>query len=132
VNLTKDAVVEYLPSGTPKTNFTIACNDPYYDTKKKEQVNKAYFFKVIIWGKLGESLLPYLKKGSKVDVSGKLIQYKFEGKTGTVTCVEIHADNIVLISSKNTDSSKPSNDASDEPQAEEINNNVADDDEIPF
>ena len=73
-NLGQDAELKYLPSGAAILNFSVACSSGYGDKKKTTWVRCALF------GKQGEALERYLKKGSKVFVSGEfsLNEYKAE------------------------------------------------------
>ncbi len=64
--LTKDAEKKVVPSGTNLVTFDIANNTGWGDYKK------TLFLTVNIWGKQGEAVFPYLKKGQPVAVYGSL------------------------------------------------------------
>lgn len=75
--LTRDA--ETLTVGakqTTLTKFGMANNTGF------GQYEKTSFFNVQIWGRQGEALLPYLKKGKAVAVAGELVNDKFQGRDG--------------------------------------------------
>jgi single-strand DNA-binding protein len=76
-NLTKDAVMRNTQSGDSVLNFSIARND-----RRTQEVT---FIDATIWGKLAQSLEPYLKKGQKVYVDGDLGKREYEGRT-YLTC----------------------------------------------
>lgn len=98
-NLTRDAELKYLTSGTAKLSFDIAMNRSYYSKEKGELVKEEpSFFKVIYWGRPAESIAEYMKKGKKVAVEGRLSQRRWQGNDGkTNSIVEVVASNVVLM-----------------------------------
>lgn len=77
-NLGKDAVMRFTPAGTAVVNFSMATNKTYKDDNGVRQTITAWF-RVTIWGKYGEALVPYLKKGKLVHVLGHLTPDKNTG-----------------------------------------------------
>ncbi|MGE7726903.1 single-stranded DNA-binding protein [Bacillus cereus] len=71
--------------------FAIAVDDGFGDKKTTD------FFNVSAWGKLGENVQQYTKKGSLVLVEGKMKSSK-KDKT---TYWELRADNVKFLSSNN-------------------------------
>ena len=70
-NVGKDPEMRFTPSGQAVTSFSVATNRAY--TKDGgEQVKETIWFRVSAWGKTGENCNAYLKKGSKVLVTGRL------------------------------------------------------------
>jgi len=80
--LGKDPEVKYMPNGNAVTNISIGCNDDYRDNNgnKVEQTN---WINIVAFGKLAEIIGEYLRKGSKVFVSGKQTTRKWQDKNGT-------------------------------------------------
>lgn len=80
-NLTRDPELRNTPSGASVCSFSVAVNRVYRDVNgdQKEDVS---FIDCSAWGKLGEMIAQYAKKGSGVLVSGRLSQRSFEGKDG--------------------------------------------------
>jgi len=72
-NITKDAVLRRTQSGEPVTGFSVAVNDA--------RTKSALFFDCSLWGKRGDALTAYLKKGTKVSVCGDLGTRDHDGKT---------------------------------------------------
>jgi single-strand DNA-binding protein len=62
----RSAELRYVPQGTAVADFSVAANSGYGDKKTTA------WFKVTVWGKLAESLSPYLLKGKQVCVRGEL------------------------------------------------------------
>ncbi len=80
-NLTRDPELRTTTSGTNVCSFSVAVNRTYKgaDGENKEDVS---YIDCVAWGKLGEVISNYAKKGSGVLVSGRLSQRSFEGKDG--------------------------------------------------
>lgn len=64
--LTKDAEAKVTNTGSDFVQFTVA-NNTGFGTKAQ-----VLFVQVTLWGKAGMNLLPYLKKGKNVAVTGEL------------------------------------------------------------
>ena len=93
--ITKDATTEMVGSkGTLITKFSIANNTGF------GQYERTNFFNCQMWGKQGQSLLEYLKKGKQIAVAGVLENQKWQGQDGvshdswtlTVNSVTLLAD----------------------------------------
>lgn len=80
-NLTRDPELRSTPSGSSVCSFSVAVNRVYKDAngENKEDVS---FIDCSAWGKLGEMIANYAKKGSSVLVSGRLSQRTWEDKNG--------------------------------------------------
>lgn len=80
-NLTRDPELRTTTNGTNVCSFSVAVNRTYKgaDGENKEDVS---YIDCVAWGKLGEVIANYAKKGSSVLVSGRLSQRSFEGKDG--------------------------------------------------
>jgi len=94
--LTKDAEIKYTSTGKPVTKFSIANNSI---SNKTEYVN---YFDVNVWGVQAVNCEKYLKKGSKIVVTGSLRQNRWQDQsTGQVKSkVEINAFNVQFLGSK--------------------------------
>lgn len=65
--LAADPDLRYTNEGTAVLNFTVACGRPEYLRKGGE----ADFFPVVFFGKRADAIANYIRKGSKVMVSGR-------------------------------------------------------------
>ena len=90
-NLTRDAEVDYLPSGTACGKFSIAVS------YRKGEKNETSYFDCKGFGKMCESLKPYLVKGKKVSVTGELRQERWEKDGRTQSKIVVLAGNIQLL-----------------------------------
>jgi single-strand DNA-binding protein len=70
-NVGRDPEMRYTPSGQAVTSFSVATNRQYTNNSG-ETVKETIWFRVSAWGKTGETVNQYLKKGSKVLVEGRL------------------------------------------------------------
>lgn len=80
-NLTRDPELRSTPNGANVCSFSVAVNRTFKDAggEQKEDVS---FIDCSAWGKLGEMIAQYAKKGSGVLVSGRLSQRSWEDKNG--------------------------------------------------
>ena len=80
-NITRDPELRSTPNGASVCSFSVAVNRVYRDSNgdQKEEVS---FIDCSAWGKLGEMISQYAKKGSGVLVSGRLSQRSWEDKNG--------------------------------------------------
>ena len=104
-NLTRDPELRSTGSGTSVCAFSVAVNRTYRgaDGENKEEVS---YIDCVAWGKLGEVIANYAKKGTAVLVSGRLSQRSFEGKDGVKRSrTEIVAEDFNFISTAPRDGS---------------------------
>lgn len=102
--LGKDAETKAIGAkGTLSTEFSLA-NDTGFG-----QYAKTSWIDVRIWGQRGASVQPYLKKGTKVAVTGQFTQNSWVDQNGNKhTAWRLEANDIVLIGSNQKQSSAPS------------------------
>lgn len=78
-NITRDPEMRATPSGAQACNFSLAINRVYRgsDGTNQEQVS---YIDCVAWGKPGETIAQYTRKGSGIIVSGRLEQRSWEDK----------------------------------------------------
>ena len=79
--LGKPVDLRYTPDGKPIANFSIAIGESW-KAKSGEKQEKTTWVNVVIFGKLAEIAGQYLKKGSKVFISGKFQVRKWQDNEG--------------------------------------------------
>lgn len=99
--LVKDSELRYTPNGKAVATFTLAVDNPY---KKGE----ADFINVVTWGKTGENVATYTRKGSLVAVEGRISTRNYEKDGRKVYVTEVVADNVRFLDSKKKEPSEPS------------------------
>jgi single-strand DNA-binding protein len=103
-NLGHDPELRHFEDGTAQATFSIACND----RKKQGEswVDVVHWFDVVVYGSQAEACGEYLAKGSKVGVSGKLQQRRWEKDGQKRSKIEIKARDVQFLSGgRNGDSS---------------------------
>jgi single-strand DNA-binding protein len=75
-NLGSNAEQRYTPSGDSIVSFNVAVKAGFGDKAVTTWV------KCNLWGKRGDSVLPYLNKGQLVGISGELANRKWQDKEG--------------------------------------------------
>lgn len=103
-NLTRDPELRTTPNGSSVCSFSVAVNRTYRDGNG-EQREDVSFIDCSAWGKLGEMINQYAKKGTGVLVSGRLDQRSWEDKnTGQKRSrVEIVVEDFNFTSNGNRD-----------------------------
>jgi len=93
--LTRDAELKYTSSGQAVCKFSIAVNRRKKNGDQWE--DEANFFDIVVWGRQGESLHPYLVKGKMVGVDGELRQDRWQQEGQNRSKVEIIANYLQLL-----------------------------------
>ena len=81
-NLTRDIELKYLPSGSAVANSAIATSHRY-KLQSGEQKEEVCFMEFSVFGKQGEILNQYVRKGSKVMLEGRLIFEQWTAQDGS-------------------------------------------------
>lgn len=98
-NLTKDAELRTAASGMAVLKFRVAVNERVKEGE--EWKDKAYFFSATMFGKRAEAIAPYMLKGTKVAISGKLRIDEWEQRDGSKrTDVGIIVDDVDIMSKR--------------------------------
>jgi len=92
-NLTRDPELRALPSGTQVCSFSIATNRVYNDRDGKKQEQTDYH-NIVAFGKQGETVAKYLKKGSGAFVEGRIQTRSWEKDGQKQYRTEIVADRV--------------------------------------
>ncbi|MCI7310801.1 MAG: single-stranded DNA-binding protein [Prevotella sp.] len=128
-NVGKDPDVRYYDTDQATAQLTLATTERGYTLPNGTKVpDRTEWHNVILWKNLAKIAEKYIHKGDKIYIEGKIRYRSYDdaqGRKKTVT--EIIADNLELLSPKNTN-------ATAQPAAEE--NSVADDNtdnkKLPF
>lgn len=81
-NLGADPEVRYTASGSPVANLRIATSESWRDKNTGEQQERTEWHNVVMFGKLGEIVEKYLRKGSQIYVEGRLQTRKWQDREG--------------------------------------------------
>ena len=101
-------------NGHQLLSFRLANNYNTFDEAKKEYQEEAGFYSVVLFGKQAEKLAPYLKKGNRIGVNGRLKQHSWETKAGEKrSSVDIVAYTIQFLDTKRASQAEQSAAAQD-------------------
>lgn len=78
-NLTRDPEMKTIKTGKVVTTFTVAMNHEYGSKEGNKTVS---YIAIETWDKLAENCAAYLKKGSRVTVSGSLREDRWKDDQG--------------------------------------------------
>lgn len=105
--LTRDIEIQYTNSGAAVGNLAIAVNR---SRKQADQwVDEASFFDVKIYGKMAESLRPYLTKGKQIAVDGFLKQERWQKDGQNFSRVTVGVENVQLLGGNSDNDSQQNN-----------------------
>ena len=102
----KDPETRYTSSGIAISKFTVAVNEHYKDKGGQKQ-KRTEWFGITCFGKLGEVVNKYVKKGMQVFVQGHLRHEEWEKDGAKHRKLEIHADEVSFLSSVDKPDNKP-------------------------
>lgn len=103
-NLGGDAEQRFTPSGESVVSFSVGVKAGYGDKATTT------WARCQMWGKRGESVMPYLMKGQLVGVSGELSSREWEDKQGQKrTSIEVRANDLTLLGKKEASSAPQTN-----------------------
>ncbi|MFA5134169.1 MAG: single-stranded DNA-binding protein [Patescibacteria group bacterium] len=120
-NLAVDPTVRKLPSGQSVASFRIATDYTWRDLKSKAQRKNTEFHDAIAWGRLGDVVAKYLKKGDRVYVDGRLHNRAWEGKDGVKRHrTEVVMQNLIMLGGAKKKSDGDTKKVNDEIVVEEI------------
>jgi single-strand DNA-binding protein len=128
-NITRDPQLSYLPSQTAVCDFGIAVNKKFkgQDGQMKE---KPCFVDLKAFGKTGEAINKYCKKGNPLFIRGELSYDSWTAKDGTKKSkLSVIIDSFQFIGGKPNTDGTTANDMPDEPQGEQPQ---ASGEDIPF
>ena len=125
-NLGRDAEQRYTQSGDSVVSFSVGVKAGFGDKATTTWANCSMF------GKRGESVAPYLKKGALVGISGELNNREYQDKEGQKRySLDVRVSDLTLLGGKQSGDSAPSQtqrNAQGAPRTSIENM----DDEIPF
>lgn len=119
-NLTKDPELRYTKQNTPVASYTIAINSRYGEQQQTEFIN------ISSWGKTGEFVSKYFKKGQQIAITGRLKNRNYEDSNGVKHySMEVVTEDIEFVGSKKEE-------VKIEPREEFVPNFNIEDGELPW
>lgn len=105
-NVGKDPDVRYLDNGVAVASLTLATSERGYRLQNGTEVpERTEWHNVVLWRGLAETAEKYVHKGDKLFIEGKIRSRSYEDQNGIKRYItEIFADNMEMLTSKNTGS----------------------------
>jgi len=120
-NLGRDPELNYTPSGTAVTKFTMAVNRRMRDRDSGEKREETTWFNIVAWNQLAETCNQYLHKGSKIYIEGRMTSRKFTDKDGNErTAWEVVANEMEMLDPKGQGQGSSSGSGYDDMAADEV------------
>ena len=137
-NLTRDVELRTTANGQTVASFSLAVTRSWKDQSGAQQ-DQTSFINCVAWGKVGEIIAQYVKKGAPLLVSGRLDQRSYEDKDGNKRqAVEVVVEDFNFVGGGRSDDSGSSSISQSqtqkrtEPVVSEIDDKPIDLSEIPF
>jgi len=100
-NLGKDPEVRYSASGDAIANFSLATSESWKDKNTGEKKEQTEWHRCVAYGKLGEIVGQYLRKGSTAYIEGSIHTRKWQDKDGQDRySTEIKLSSLQMLGSK--------------------------------
>ena len=94
-NLVADVDLRWTPSGAPVASFTIASTPRTFDKQAGQWVDgESLFMRCTVWRTVAENVAESLTKGTRVIVSGELVQRSWEKDGVKRTSVEMQVEEV--------------------------------------
>lgn len=133
--LTRDPELRHAGAGGAICKFSLAVTEEYKDKNGKEQKSTLYI-DIDAWGRLGEAVAKYVRKGSAVLVQGRLQLEQWTAKDGAKRSkISLRATDVQFLDKGGDNKSTSRTDFDDPPATEETNEPLPNDDlddEPPF
>lgn len=128
-NCGRDAETRFTAKGDAITSFSVALTSGYGDSKLTTWLNCSMF------GKRGEAVSQYIKKGTQVAVSGEFAARPYTSKDGVEKLsLDVRVNDLTLLGSKNDNVHEPRTESKPEQKEYNADNLPKDgfEDDIPF
>jgi single-strand DNA-binding protein len=123
-NLGKDATQRFTPNGDSIVSFSLPLEAGYGKNQVTTWINCSVF------GKAGEGVLPYLKKGQQVGVVGEILLRPWTDKEGKERqSLELRVEKVRLLGSRPSETSAS---GVSQPESNRQNDGFEDDTDLPF
>tara|TARA_B100001079_G_scaffold19064_1_gene15140 strand:- start:75 stop:479 length:405 start_codon:yes stop_codon:yes gene_type:complete len=121
-NLGQDPESRFTPQGTAVTNLSIATNESWKDQNGDIQ-ERTEWHRVVMYGRMAETAVEYMRKGQMVYVEGRLNTREWEDQNQVKRkTTEIRCDNFTMLGRKGDGT----------PQNRDTGNSEKADDDLPF
>ena len=121
-NLGQDPESRFTPQGTAVTNLSIATNESWKDQSGEIQ-ERTEWHRVVMYGRMAETAVEYMRKGQMVYIEGRLNTREWEDQNQVKRkTTEIRCDNFTMLGRRGDGT----------PQNSDAGNSEKVDDDLPF
>lgn len=100
--LGNDPQIKSFDSGKKMAAFSLATNETYFNNKG-EKVEDTQWHNIVVWGRKADVVEKYLKKGSEIALSGKLVNRSYESNGEKKYITEISLNELLMLDKKSTE-----------------------------
>lgn len=104
-NIGHDPELRHTASGSAVLGFSVAVNERVKDRETGEWSDKANWVDCVMFGNRAQSLAPYLRKGTKVAIEGKLRWSQWEKDGAKRSKIEVVVDEIEFVGARDQSAS---------------------------
>ena len=133
-NLGQDPESRFTPQGTAVTNLSVATNESWKDQNGETQ-DRTEWHRVVMYGRMAETAVEYMRKGQMVYVEGRLNTREWEDQNQVKRkTTEIRCDNFTMLGRRGDSGSTTSSPVARDPEAQGTvpSESISDDDDLPF
>jgi single-strand DNA-binding protein len=128
-NLTRDPEMRTIPNGNNVTNFSLAVNRQWNDQSGAKQEAVTYV-DCVAWGKPGEIINTYMKKGGAILVTGRLESRSWDQDGQKRSKIEINVEEFNFVGGPAEGQGRGGSDGSSYSQASSSSSKALPDDNI--
>ena len=130
-NLGQDPEARFTPQGTAVTNLSIATNESWKDQSGETQ-DRTEWHRVVMYGRMAETAVEYMKKGQMVYVEGRLNTREWEDQNQIKRkTTEIRCDNFTMLG-RRSDAPLGQSQGTMSPSPSALASDSEVDDDLPF
>ena len=133
-NLGQDPESRFTPQGTAVTNLSVATNESWKDQNGETQ-DRTEWHRVVMYGRMAETAVEYMRKGQMVYVEGRLNTREWEDQNQVKRkTTEIRCDNFTMLGRRGDSGGSTSSSVARNPQAQGTvpSESINEDDDLPF
>lgn len=136
-----DVKMHFFEGGGSIGRFPLATNEEYTNRTTGERVSNTEWHNIVVRNKGAEVCEKYLKKGDKVYIEGRIKTRKWQDDKGMERySTEIHCTDFTFLTPKEqsnsnggyTNTQPPAKPQQASPSSPQVNENIGDDDDLPF
>tara|TARA_A100001035_G_C27731044_1_gene476760 strand:- start:26 stop:466 length:441 start_codon:yes stop_codon:yes gene_type:complete len=133
-NLGQDPESRFMTNGTAVTNLSIATNESWKDQNGETQ-DRTEWHRVVMYGRMAETAVEYMRKGQMVYVEGRLNTREWEDQNQIKRkTTEIRCDNFTMLGRRGDSTGSMGNPATKNPESQGTvpSESINEDDDLPF